>query len=117
MRPKPYEPRRDEKHKAWEVAARSILLYNFFKRAKEEGPRIVWPYIEKYPLEACRGFFDAEGSVVVDDHLIEASNYDRRLLEMIKELLGKLDIQARIRHKHLKGEYKCGRTGKTFRPR
>ena len=91
---KPYVPRWNKSNQIWVVRASSELLYNLLKRAKED-PWIVMPYLEKYPREACRGFFDAEGSVNCNHYYIVACNTNRRIINLFEELLTKLGIDCR----------------------
>lgn len=90
-RSKPYVPRWSNSSKMWFVKASSVLLYSLLKRARED-PWILMPYLQKYPTEACKGFFDAEGSVNVYKNAIEASNTDPRVVQMFKMLLEKIGI-------------------------
>jgi len=55
------------------------------------------PYLEKYPADACRGFFDAEGGVNADSYELVAYNTDLRVIQLFKALLEKIDIQCSIR--------------------
>jgi len=52
------------------------VLYDLLKRARVDDTWILKPYLEEYPAEACRGFFDAEGSVNIDRYQIAAYNTD-----------------------------------------
>jgi len=94
-RSKPYVPRWSHHFKRWIVRGRSALLYSLLKRAKED-PWILLPYLEKYPAEACRGFFDAEGGVNQDKYEVYADNTDPRIIQLIKTLLEKIGIQCSI---------------------
>ena len=102
---KPYVPRWNKSKQSWVVRASSELLYNLLKRAKED-PWIVMPYLEKYPGEACRGFFDAEGSVSSDNYCVVACNTNRRIINLFEELLTKLGIDHKTNQRHQKGKSK-----------
>jgi len=95
-REKPYRPKWDKYHRRWVTRARSKLLYNLLRRAKDD-PWILMPYLEKYPADACRGFFDAEGGVNADSYELVAYNTDLRVIQLFKALLEKIDIQCSIR--------------------
>ena len=73
------------------------------------------PYLEKYPGEACRGFFDAEGSVNINQYQIEACNTDPRIINLFEELLGKLGIDCRTYRCRQKEAFISPRTGKVYR--
>jgi len=73
------------------------------------------PYLEKYPGEACRGFFDAEGSINTSCYQIIAGDTDPRIIGLFEGLLGKLGIGCRM-HKFRWDEFmKCPKTGKSYR--
>jgi len=112
-RSKPYVPRWDDELQRWVVKGFSILLYNLLKRAKEGDPSILMPYLEKYPAEACRGFFDAEGWV--DDYGVLASNTDSRIINLFEELLRKLGVNCRTYLRRRDEFMTCPRTGKVYR--
>ncbi|MCF3653768.1 MAG: hypothetical protein L2C94_006375 [Aigarchaeota archaeon] len=114
-RSKPYKPRWDDKYERWEVRGSSILLYSLLKRAKGD-PWILMPYLEKYPREACRGFFDAEGWVDVAGHCIGAGNTDPGIINLFNELLGKLGINCKVYRRRRKDLFFISpRTGKVCR--
>jgi len=94
-RSRPYTPKWDDDHQRWVVKASSLALYNLLKMSKEDDPRVLMPYLEKYPAEACRGFFDAEGWVNVDCYQIVASNTNPEIVGLFEDLLGKLSIDCR----------------------
>ena len=114
-RSKPYTPRWDNDLQRWVVKGSSALLYDLLKRAREGDPWILMPYLEKYPAEACRGSFDAEGSVNINRYQIEACNTNSRTIGLFEGLLGKLGIDCRM-HKFRWDEFmKCPKTGKLYR--
>ena len=99
-RSKPYTPRWDDDLQRWVVKGSSILLYSLLKRAKDD-PWILIPYLEKkYPAEACRGFFDAEGYVEADYYRIVADNTDSNIIDLFGLLFEKLDINYKIYRCH-----------------
>jgi len=111
-RSKPYMPIWDNKHKMWVVRGSSLLLYNLLKRAKED-PWILMPYLEQYPAEACRGFFDAEGEVNATGYEILAYNTDLRIVQLFKTLLEKIGIECSIRERRYKDDvFICPSNGK-----
>ncbi|MEM3406165.1 MAG: LAGLIDADG family homing endonuclease [Nitrososphaerota archaeon] len=93
--PLPYKPYliRDK----YEVRFCNVLLYYLLKHSRKD-PWILMPYLKSYPAEACRGFFDAEGSTSFDGKYcyVRVSNDNFELLKMITELLKSLDISSRI---------------------
>ena len=93
-RSEPYRPRWDDRYGRWVVKGSSVILYGLLKRARED-PWILMPYLEKYPGEACRGFFDAEGWVDACNYRIEACNTNPDIIDLFRNLLGKLDIDCR----------------------
>ena len=110
---KPYVPRWENALGRWVVKGSNILLYNLLKRARE-NPRILLPYLEKYPAEACRGFFDAEGSVWRKRYQVRVHNTDPRVIELCKQLLEKIGIYCSV-HKRRQSElFKCPKTGKRY---
>jgi len=114
-RSKPYVPRWDDKHRRWVVKGSSQLMYKLLKRAKDD-PWILMPYLEKYPAEACRGFFDAEGSVNVERYTIVADNTDPNVIDLFKKLLEKLGVSYKIYQCRRRNEFLVDpRTGKTYR--
>lgn len=62
------------------------MLYDLLKRARED-PLILMPYLEEYPAEACREFFDAEGWVEADHYRIAAGNTNPDIINLFKKLL------------------------------
>ena len=100
-RSKPYEPKWDKSHQRWVTQGYSRILYDLLKRAKDD-PWILMPYLEKYPADACRGFFDAEGGAYSSRYRIEAYNTDIRIIEMFKKLLENIGISANICQKPYK---------------
>jgi len=113
-RSKPYTPRWDDSHQRWAVRGSSILLYSLLRRARED-PWILMPYLEKYPGEACRGFFDAEGSVDINYYRIRAGNTDPRIIGLFEELLGKLGIGCRTYRCRQKEAFISPENGKVYR--
>ena len=85
-RSKPYRPRWDDRYERWVVKGSSVMLYGLLKRARED-PWIPIPYLETYPAEACRGFFDAEGWVEADHYRIAAGNTNPDIINLFKKLL------------------------------
>jgi len=111
---KPYMPRWDDHHERWEVRGTSSLLYNLLKKAKDD-PWIVLPYLEKYPADACRGFFDAEGGVNASSNEITAYNTNLKLIQLFKKLLEKIGIECSIGEKRYDGDvFISPRTGKRY---
>jgi len=96
---KPYAPIWDKRNQAWIAKVCSKLLYDLLKSAKGD-PWILLPYLEKYPRDACKGFFDAEGSVSIDDYEVLASNTDLRIIRLFQKLLRKIGIECNIRETH-----------------
>ena len=113
-RSKPYVPKWDDKYERWVVRGSSTLLYDLLKRAKED-PWILMPYLKKYPAEACRGFFDAEGSVNVDRYRIIAANTNPRIIDLFKKLLEELGIDSKIYLCRQRETFISSRTGKVYR--
>jgi len=111
---RPYAPRWDDNLQRWIVKGSSLLLYGLLKRAKKD-PWILKPYLEEYPAEACRGFFDAEGWVNVKCYQIVAGNTDPRIVYLFEELLGKLGIDCRTYQCRQKEFMINPRTGKIYR--
>ena len=113
-RSKPYTPRWDDNHQRWVVKGNSILLYNLLKGAKED-PWILMPYLVKYPEEACRGFFDAEGGANADKYEVHADNTDLRIIQLFRALLEKIGIQCSIREKRYENDvFVSPKTGKCY---
>ena len=113
-RSKPYTPRWDDNHQRWVVKGNSILLYNLLKGAKED-PWILMPYLVKYPEEACRGFFDAEGGANADKYEVHADNTDLRIIQLFRALLEKIGIQCSIREKRYENDvFISPKTGKCY---
>ena len=96
---KPYAPIWDKRNQAWIAKVCSKLLYDLLKSAKGD-PWILLPYLEKYPRDACKGFFDAEGSVSIDDYEVSASNTDLRIIRLFQKLLREIGIECNIRETH-----------------
>lgn len=96
-RKKYYKPFWDKNHQCWTVVGGGILLCRLLAKAYEDLTS-VYHILKKYPIEACRGFFDAEGCIVKERwrYEIVAANYNRALLELIKELLEDLGIESTI---------------------
>ena len=92
---RPYKPRWSKSRQLWIVSGYSLPLYNLLREARRE-PRILLPYLEKYPGDACRGFFDAEGCVIIRNHEVKACNTDHRLIELFGLLLEKVGIQYTV---------------------
>ena len=115
-RSKPYVPKWDDKYERWVVKGSSVLLYNLLKKTREAGAWILMPYLEEYPAEACRGFFDAEGCVDVDRYRIVASNTDPNIIDLFEKLLEKLGIGSKIYRRRRKEVFFISpRTGKLYR--
>jgi len=109
-----YVPKWQKSYQRWVVRASSKLHYNLLKRARED-PWTVWPYLEKYPAEACRGFFDAEGWVNIHDYTIAAGNTDPDIIGLLEKLLEKLDIDSRIYRRRQKEVFISPGNGKPYR--
>jgi len=113
-RSKPYMPRWDDSRQRWAVRGVSILLYRLLKRAKED-PWVLMPYLVKYPGEACRGFFDAEGGAIADKYEVYADNTDLRIIQLFRTLLEKIGIQCSIRDRRYESDvFISPRTGKRY---
>ncbi len=113
-RSKPYAPRWDDDLQRWVVRGSSVMLYDLLKRTRED-PWILMPYLEEYPAEACRGFFDAEGWVDVNCYQIVAGNTNPNIIDLFKKLLEKLGINYKTYRRRRK-EFLIGpRTGKLYR--
>ena len=110
---KPYMPKWDDRYERWVVKGSSVVLYGLLKRTKGD-PWILMPYLEKYPGVACRGFFDAEGGVTVDNYEIHANNTDLRVIRLFKTLLEKIGIQCSIREERHDNVFVSPRTGKRY---
>lgn len=113
-RSRPYMPRWDDDLQRWVVKGSSLLLYNLLKRAKDD-PWILMPLLEKYPAEACRGFFDAEGSVNVDCYQIVADNTNPGIIYLFRRLLKELGIDSKIYLCRQGETFISSRTGKAYR--
>jgi len=113
-RSKPYTPRWDDDLQRWVVKGSSLPLYNLLRRAKED-PWILMIYLEKYPAEACRGFFDAEGWVEADYYRIVADNTNSNIIDLFGLLLEKLDINYKIYRCHQNEMFVDPKSGKTYR--
>ena len=113
-RSKPYAPKWDDDFQRWVVKGSSLLLYNLLRRAKE-GLWILMPYLEKYPAEACRGFFDAEGWINVERYMVAAGNTNPDIINLFKKLLGKLNIECRTHRCRQKEFMISPRSGKLYR--
>jgi len=109
----PYVPRWENALGRWVVKGSNILLYNLLKRARE-NPRILLPYLEKYPEEARRGFFDAEGSVWRERYQVRVHNTNPRVIELCKQLLEKTGIYCSIHKRRQSKLLKCPKTGKRY---
>jgi len=112
-RSRPYTPRWDDDLQIWVVKGSSILLYNLLKRGRED-PWIFMPCLEKYPAEACRGFFDAEGSVWRERYQVRVHNTNPRLIELCKQLLEKIGVYCSIHRRRQSKLLKCPKTGKRY---
>ena len=95
-REKPYRPRWEKSSRRWVTRARSKLLYDLLRKAKN-NPWILMPYLESYPSDACRGFFDAEGGANTNSYELVAYNTDLRVIQLFAELLKRIGIQCSIR--------------------
>jgi len=113
-RSKPYVPKWDDRYERWVVKGSSLLLYKLLKRARED-PWILMPYLEEYPAEACRGFFDAEGWVNVDYYRIVADNTDLDIIDLFRKLLKELGIDSKIYLCRQGETFTSSRTGKVYR--
>ena len=114
-RSKPYTPNWDDNDQRWVVKGSSKLLYDLLRRAKENDPRILMPYLEKYPAEACRGFFDAEGWINVERYMVAAGSTNPDIINLFKKLLGKLNIECRTHRCRQKEFMISPRSGKLYR--
>jgi len=112
-RRQPYKPYWDKYHQRWVVEGYSLLLYTLLRRS-EKNLRILMPILEKHPAEACRGFFDAEGTVDVDYYYIAASNTNPKLIELFKNLLRKIGIESKIYRCRQKEVFIDSKTGKLY---
>ena len=113
-RSKPYAPYWDDDRQRWVAKGSSALLYGILKRARED-PWILMPYLEKYPAEACRGFFDAEGTVRVERYTVAADNTNPDIIDLFEKLLEKLGINYRT-YQYCRDEFFiCPRTSKLYR--
>lgn len=72
-------------------------------------------YLEKYPAEACRGFFDAEGWAEAYYYRIVADNTNSSIIDLFGLLLEKLDINYKIYQCHQNGMFVDPKSGKTYR--
>jgi len=113
-RSKPYTPKWNNNHERWVVKGSSVTLYDLLKKAKDD-PWMLMPYLEEYPAEACRGFFDAEGSINVNRYTIEACNTNPDIIDLFKKLLGRLDIDCRTHRCRQNETFISPRTGKLYR--
>ena len=113
-RSKPYTPKWDDNLQRWVVKGSSVSLYGLLKKSRED-PWILMPYLEKYPAEACRGFFDAEGSVNIDCYRIVASNTNPDIIDLFRRLLEELGIDSKIYLRRQRGTFISSRTGKVYR--
>lgn len=96
--------RNGKKNKMWRVVTSSLVLASLLRDAKK-NPKVLLPYLEQYPEEACQAFFDAEGSLSIKHKIIEASNTNLKLLKVIQQLLKKLGIESRINKWKRKDRY------------
>jgi len=113
-RSRPYVPRWDDNDQRWVVRGTSVPLYGLLKSARED-PWTLTPYLEKYPAEACKGFFDAEGWVNVERYMVVAGSTNPDNICLFEKLLRKLDIDCR-RHKCRQSETLISpRDGKLYR--
>ena len=87
----------------WCVEAYSKSLYTFLKQPKEK----LFEIAREYPKEFLRGFFDSEGSVGwCERHrvlFIDASNYDKDVLNFSRDMLESLGIHSKIYKTKRKG--------------
>ena len=109
----PYVPRWEDALERWVVKGSNMLLYSLLRRARE-NPQILLPYLERYPAEACRGFFDAEGSVWRERYQVRVHNTDPRLIELCKQLLEKIGVYCSIHKRRQSKLLKCPKTGKRY---
>ena len=106
-----YKPRWDKCNKRWVVRASNIFLWMILSLARED-PWFVYPILERYPGPACRGWFDAEGSVSISGYKIVGTNTDLRQIRLIQELLHKLSINSKYYPRSDEGtEFKSPRSG------
>jgi len=91
-----YKPKWDTYNKRWEVKVSNVLLWMILTLAKED-PWLVYSILEKYPRLACRGWFDAEGSVNVSGKSIRGTNTDIQQIILFQKLLQKLSIKSNYR--------------------
>ena len=112
-----YRPRWDKYNKRWMVRASNVLLWMILTIAKED-PWFSYPVLEKYPNLACKGWFDAEGSVNVTGRKIVGTNTDLQQIKLIQKLLLKLSIESKWYSRFDKGtEFKSPRSGKIYKRR
>lgn len=100
-RSRPYKPWWNKRLQLWVVSGCSVLLCGLLGRAKDD-PWILMPILEKYPADACRGFFDAEGYVDIRGYGVKAVNTDRRVIELFRLLLLKIGIDCTVNEDALK---------------
>ncbi|MEM3897881.1 MAG: LAGLIDADG family homing endonuclease [Nitrososphaerota archaeon] len=112
-----YKPFWDKNHQCWTVVGRSVILCRILAEACKDVTS-VRHILKKYPIEACRAFFDAEGCIVKERwrYEIVAANYNKALLELVKELLNDLGIEATITtQRRLKSTFFNKQTGKWYK--
>lgn len=112
-RSRPCLPAR-EKDGRWRVKCSSKLLYRLLEESVE-NPRILMPFLEPYPADACRGFFDAEGTVDRDFYRIKVGVTRKALIDMFGKLLRELSIDFRIHKWPQRRYFKSPRSSRTYR--
>lgn len=98
----------------WRVRGSSRQLFDFLNQKIERHKE----FIECYPAEFLRGFFDSEGGANISPnnytYRVYCFNSDKGLLKYLKELLSKLGIHSEIYKLYEKGTVGEIR-GRTFR--
>ena len=90
-----YRPIWSKKHCRWLVSARNYALYSLLSVARID-PFVVHELLADFPREACRGFFDAEGSVNFDYYYVTACVNNYSLVLLFGSLLESLSIKFKV---------------------
>jgi len=112
-RGKPYKVSYLPKEESFRIALSNRRIYELLREAKND-PEKIYQYLCLFPADACRGFFDAEGSVDVKSKFVEASNTSLKLIRIVQKLLQQLGISSKI-HEWRRRDLYFMKNGKMYR--